>query len=324
MIVLDRIKHALMEDPESIAVLVDAEMNFEYESTIRWMAANGVPTNRVLIIRDVCIQKIFEKHMLEDIQKEIVAGNVKVAYCAMDSIAAMSPKNVPETEAQIRSAGQQMSRTKKSYYSNQDYGARANYLARIFPFYRMFCRNHRVFTTFINQAREDGEDFNGNKKFKTNGGEALYHEVQYRTLVTPWGQEIYSDTKSVTNDKKGVPIGHRVKFKFEKNKAGEGKDREGFCDIVYMKGIVNTEQELTVLASKLGIVNQAGAWYNFDDEVKGQGLDQFAEKLKAQPDIYNIIFSRVMQMASTQPEMALTFDDTIDPETGEILEDKKS
>lgn len=315
MIVLDRIKHALASDPECIAIFVDAEMNFEYESTIRWMAANGVDTSRVLIIRDVCIQKIFEKHILETIQKEIIAGNVKVAYGAMDSIAAMSPKNVPQTEAQIKLAA----KGKKSYYTNQDYGARANYLSRIFPFFRMFCRDHRVFTTFINQAREDGEDRFGNKKFKTNGGESLYHEVQYRTLVTPWGQPIFGDQKSVINDQNNVKIGHRIKFVFEKNKAGEGQDREGFCDIVYMKGIVNVEAELVALASKLGVINQAGAWFSFDD-VKAQGADKMAQHLIENRDLYDIIFSRVMQMASTQPEKAVTFDDKVDPATGEILE----
>ena len=319
MIVLDRIKHALREDPETIAVFVDAEMNFEYESTLRWIAANGVPLDRVMIIRDVCIQKIFETQMLEKVQSEIVKGNVKVAYAAMDSIAAMSPKNVPQTEAAIKNAG----KAKKSYYSNQDYGARANYLSRIFPFYRMFCRDHRVFTSFLNQAREDGEDFHGNKRYKTNGGEALYHEVQYRTLVTQWGEPIFNDTKSVTSDQM-VKIGHRIKFKFEKNKAGEGQDREGFCDVEYMRGIVNVEKELTVLASKLGIIKQAGAWFNFDDEVKGQGVDAFADKLKDQPDVYNVIYSRVMQMASTQPEVAVTFDENVDPTTGEIIEGEKN
>src|SRR5690606_37063771 len=110
--------------------------------------------------------------------------------------------------------------------------------------------------------RQAGKDFHGNIIWDTNGGEALYHEVQYRTLVTPWGEPVFSTQENATG--KPVQIGHRVKFKFEKNKAGEGHHREGFCDIAYMKGIVNVENELIALASKLGIIQGAGAWYNYD------------------------------------------------------------
>lgn len=312
MIVLDRIKQNQKLNKDTIQVFVDAEMNFEYESTLRWMKANGVDLDRVLIIRDVCIKKIFETHFLEKIQKELSAGNVLIDYSAIDSVQAMSVKDIPKTESQIKKA------KKTDGYTKQDYGARANYLTRILPFFRMFCRDFKIFNTFIGQARDGGRDFHGNIMWTTNGGEALFHEVQYKTLVTPWGEPVFNDN---VKDAKGNPVkvGHRVKFKFEKNKAGEGQDREGFCDIEYMKGIVNVENELIVLASKLGIIQQGGAWFTYEGQ-KFNGATQMAKFLKENPDHYDIIFSRVMQTASSQPDQAIIFDErNIDKNTGEIL-----
>ncbi len=304
MIALDRMKHVLAQDPNTIAIFVDAELNFEYESTVRWMAANGVPTDRVMILRDVCIKKIFEEEILGKIQLECKAGNIQLAYIAMDSIQAMSVKNIPETEKQISKASKP-----KDSYTKQDHGARANFISRIFPFYRMFCRDYRVFTTFIGQARDGGKDFFGNQIWVTNGGEALYHEVQYRTLVTPAGEPVF-DKGQQDADGNAVKVGHRIKFLFEKNKMGEGHDRKGFCDIEYMKGIVNAENELAALVTKMGIVEQKGTWIHHKDQ-KFQGVAQFTEFLRNNPSEFQDLYNQVMQRASTQPTEQISFEEEL-------------
>ena len=295
MLTLDRIKSALAEDPESIAVFVDAEMTMEYDSTIKWMAANGVDVKRVLIVREVCIKKIFEEVLLKDINLAIKNDGVKVAIVVMDSIQAMSVLNIPSTEKQIKKAG-----TEKGSVTKQDYGARANYLSRIFPFYRKFSRDNRIYTSFIGQARVKGQDMFGNVIWDTNGGEALFHEVQYRMLVERAGE---SDKNVIYDplllDANGNPkkIGHKIKFKFEKNKAGEGQDRTGTCDIAYMQGIINTESEMVEICAKLGIVNQTGAWYNYDGK-KYNGSKPFADYLRENPKVYAELFGKVMGIAS--------------------------
>lgn len=308
MVVLDRIKQAQRVELDAIQVFVDAEMGFEYESTLRWMRANGVDLERVLVIREVCVKKIFETHILKNLQLALndTENPVKINYACLDSVQATSVINIPKTDSQIKNAHKNDSLTK------QDYGARANYLSRIWAPLRMFCRDYRIFFTFIGQARSGGTDKFGNQIWVTNGGESLFHEVQYRTLVTPWGEPVYSETVGATG--KPVKVGHRIKFKFEKNKAGEGHDREGFCDIEYMKGIVNTENELIVLATKLGLVEQGGAWFSYDGQ-KFNGSTKFAEYLINNRDCYNELFNRVMMSASSRPAQAVIFDET----TGEIL-----
>lgn len=309
MIVLDRIKQCQKLNKDTIQILVDAELSFEFESTVRWMKASGVDVERVAIIRRVCIKEIFEKVILGKIQQELKAGEIKVDYIAMDSIQAMSVQNIPTTEKQIAKA------SKDDGYTKGDYGARANYLAKIFPFYRMFCRDYRIFTSFVGQARSGGLDFHGNQIWVTNGGEALYHEVQYRQLILNSGEPVFDESRSDINGKP-IQIGHRIKFVFEKNKMGEGHKRKGYCSIIYMKGIVDTEDELVILCSKLGIIEQKGAWYHFND-LKFNGSKQAAKYLIENPIEYDTLFNSMMMQASTNPENDITFEEQV----GEIKDD---
>jgi len=308
MIVLDRIKQCQRISKDTIQLFVDAELGFEFESTVKWMKVNGVDIERVAIIRQVCIKEIFEKTLLGEIQQELKAGNIQVDYIPMDSIQAMSVQNIPSTEKQIASA------VKNDGFTKGDYGARANYLAKIFPFFRMFCRDFRIFTTFVGQARSGGTDFHGNQIWTTNGGEALYHEVQYRQLVLPAGIPVFDELKSDANGKP-VQIGHRIKFTFEKNKMGEGHQRKGYFDIIYLKGIVNKEEELIVLCSKLNIVEIKGAWYYLADK-KFNGSKQAAQFLIDNPDEYQTLFNRMIMQSHTAPSEDIIFD----KETGEIKE----
>lgn len=285
MIALDRIKMALASSPKAVAIYVDAEMGFEFESTVRWMQSNGVDTDRVLILREVNIKTIFEKKIMGEIQKAIKEEGIEVVLIVFDSVQAMAVKDINDKEMA------------KAEATKQDHGARANYISRVFPFFRQFCRNNRVFVTFIGQARDGGADWKGNQIWVTNGGEALYHEVQYRFLVTRAAdsEDLYSESFDAKGEQ--VKVGHRIKFECEKNKIGEGLGREGFADILYMKGIVNVEEEIIDLAKNMGIINIGGAWYEYNGQ-KFNGKKAFAEHLRTNRDQYQAIMSTVMMEAS--------------------------
>lgn len=287
MIALDKIKRVLATDPEVIAVFFDAELGFEFESTVRWMKANGVDTDRVLVVREVNIKTIFNVHIFQNLEKAITEDGVKIGIMVFDSIAAMGVKDMPTKLTKQNIEG----------LTKGDYGARARFLADIFPFFRQFVRNHRPYVIFINQARDDGEDFFGNRKYKTNGGESLYHELQYRYLIekTDGGDIFAEDTKDVKG--KPVAIGQRSNWVCEKNKMGEGLNRRGYVDMIYMKGITNVEEEITELGAKIGIIKQSGAYFEFDG-VKKQGLAKFADYLREKPEVYQAIFDQVMLDAS--------------------------
>lgn len=291
MIILDLMKEFMKNEPDAIAVFVDAEMSFEYEETLKWMNANGVDLERVLVVREVCIMEIFEQKILKELQLAMKNDGVKICFMAADSVQAMSVMKVPDTEATIKSAAKNDTLTKA------DYGKRANYLAKIFPFLRMFCRDFRIHFAFIGQARSGGKDFHGNQIWETNGGEALFHEVQYRFLLTPDGEPIFHETDKDANGKP-VKIGHQVKIVCQKNKMGEGQDRIGWVKIEYMKGVVQRENELVDICTKLNIINQAGAWLEYNGQ-KYNGSNKMAEALKQDELLYRELFNKMMFRAST-------------------------
>ena len=290
MLVLDVLKNFQQQEPDAIIVFVDAEMSFEYRETLVWMAANGIDLDRVLVIREVCIIEIFETKILKDLNLAIKTEGVKICGMALDSIQAMSVLKVPETEKQISNA------SKDNTLSKADFGKRANYLAKIFPFFRMFCRDNRIHTCLIGQARSGGKDSYGNQIWETNGGEALFHEVQYRFLVTQSGDPIFHPTKKDINGKE-VKIGHNVKVVCEKNKMADGLGRVGIISIEYMKGVVDKEGELAELVTKLGIAEGGGAWISYGGN-KYNGVKKFAEAIKADDLLYKELFNKVMFRAT--------------------------
>lgn len=291
MINLDLMKEFLNNEPDAIAVFVDAEMSFEYEETLRWMKANGIDLDRVLVIREVCIMEIFEQKIFKDLKLAMMNDGVKICYMSLDSVQATSVMNIPDTEATIKAAA------KDEKMSKGDYGKRANYLTKIFPFLRMFCRDFRIHFAFIGQARDAGKDFHGNQLWDTNGGQALFHEVQYRFKLTPDGDPIFHETDKDASGKP-VKIGHQIKIVCEKNKMGEGQDRVGWVKIEYMKGVVQQELEIVDICTKLGIISQAGAWLSYNDQ-KYNGSNKMAEALKQDPLTYRELFNKMMFRAST-------------------------
>lgn len=291
MLVLDLMKDFMRQEPDAVAVFVDVEMSFEFESTLRWMAANGIDLERVLVIREVCIMEIFENKIMKELNLAIKNEGVKICMIAADSIQAMSVMKIPDTEVQINKAAKDGALTKA------DYGKRANYLAKIFPFLRMFIRDNRIHFAFIGQARSGGNDMFGNQIWETNGGEALFHEVQYRFLITTAGEPIFHATDCDANGKP-VKIGHQVKVVCQKNKMGEGDGRVGWVQIEYMKGVVNKENELVDICNKLSIVEGSGAWLSYNG-YKYNGSKKMAEALKEDPMLYRELFNKMMMRAST-------------------------
>jgi RecA/RadA recombinase len=291
MLVLDLMKDFMRQEPDAIAVFVDAEMSFEFESTLRWMAANGIDLERVLIVREVCIMEIFEQRILKDLQLAIKNEGIKICFMAADSIQAMSVMQIPDTDSQISKAA------KDNGLSRGDFGKRANYLAKIFPFVRMFCRTQRIHLALIGQARSGGNDMFGNQIWDTNGGEALQHEIQYKFLATNAGENIFHPTDLDANGKP-VKIGHQVKVVCQKNKMGEGDARVGWVQIEYMRGIVNKEIELVDICNKLNIIEGSGAWLSYNG-LKFNGSKKMAEALVEDPILYRELFNKMMMRAST-------------------------
>jgi len=91
-------------------------------------------------------------------------------------------------------------------------------------------------------------------------------------------------------------IGSRVKVKIVKNKvAPPFKTAE--LDIYYNEGISNASEAIN-LGAKLGVIKKSGAYFQYNDEKIGQGIENAKEFLKANPKIMKEIQKEITKKYS--------------------------
>jgi len=157
----------------------------------------------------------------------------------------------------------------------------------------------KTIAIFINQLREKRLDVRGNTQIKGTG------------------------------DKKDQNVGKETKIKVVKNKVAP-PFKEAFVEIMYGEGISQTG-ELVKIASDLGIIQKAGAWFSYNGEKIGQGSENAKKYLADHPDIFEEIDHKVRvhygliepdeedsveeaQVEETSDELVLDLDSTIEIE----------
>ena len=95
---------------------------------------------------------------------------------------------------------------------------------------------------------------------------------------------VHRDIRRVGAIKKGDEIlGNETKVKIVKNKVAP-PFKEAFFDILYGEGI-SREGEILDMGVEAGIVDKAGAWYNYGKDRIGQGRDNTREYLRQNPEL---------------------------------------
>jgi len=139
---------------------------------------------------------------------------------------------------------------------------------------------------FLNQTRMKIGMVFGNPE-TTPGGKALKFYSSVRI-----------DLRRSAQIKQGdQTIGNRVKAKVVKNKIAPPFKTAEF-DIMYNEGI-SYLGDLINTGVKYKIVSQAGAWYKYDDQNLGSGLEASKQYLKDNPKIAKEILKRVMNYTAT-------------------------
>ena len=175
---------------------------------------------------------------------------------------------------------------------------------------------------FINQLREKIGIMFGNPE-TTPGGRALKFYASVRL-------DVRGNTQiKGTGDKKDQNVGKETKIKVVKNKVAP-PFKEAFVEIMYGEGISQTG-ELVKIASDLGIIQKAGAWFSYNGEKIGQGSENAKKYLADHPDIFEEIDHKVRvhygliepdeediveeaQVEETSDELVLDLDSTIEIE----------
>ncbi len=135
---------------------------------------------------------------------------------------------------------------------------------------------------FINQLREKVGVFFGSPE-TTSGGKALKFYASVRL-----------DIRRIQTLKDGTEaVGNRTRVKVVKNKMAPPFKQAEF-DILYGEGI-SREGSLIDLGVEEGIVKKSGAWYTYEGDQLGQGLENARRFLKQHTDIAAEIETKLLR-----------------------------
>lgn len=143
----------------------------------------------------------------------------------------------------------------------------------------------KTIAIFINQLREKVGVMFGNPE-TTPGGRALKFYASVRLDVRSTSNKVEG-----TGDQKGSVIGRETKIKVVKNKVAP-PFKEALVEIMYGEGI-SAAGELVKIASDLGIIKKAGAWYSYNNAKIGQGSENAKKYLLDHPEILEEIDRKV-------------------------------
>jgi len=173
----------------------------------------------------------------------------------IDSVAALTPKAEIEADMEANHIGRQARMMSQ--------GLR-----------KLTAATSRTNTTvmFINQIRQKIGVLFGSPD-TTTGGNALKFYASQRLEVSKVGL-----IKGPDDD----PIGHTCKVKIVKNKVAPPFKKAEF-KVMYGTGM-DRFGELVDLAVDFGLIDKSGAWYSYNGERLGQGLENAKAALKAHPE----------------------------------------
>ncbi len=134
---------------------------------------------------------------------------------------------------------------------------------------------------FINQLREKVGVFFGSPE-TTSGGKALKFYASVRL-----------DIRRIQTLKDGADaVGNRTRVKVVKNKMAPPFKQAEF-DILYGIGI-SREGSLIDYGVEQGLIKKSGAWYTYDGDQLGQGMENSRRFLIENPDIANEIEEKIL------------------------------
>lgn len=162
---------------------------------------------------------------------------------------------------------------------------------------------------FINQLRMKIGVMFGNPE-TTTGGNALKFYASVRLDIR---------RTAAIKDGENV-IGSRTKIKVVKNKVAPPFKTHEF-DIMYGTGI-SQSGDILDLAVENKIVEKAGAWFSYQDAKIGQGRENSKRYLEENPATLEEIKQKILSLHGLGNKDAVSMTDSVNIETGEILDEE--
>lgn len=279
MLALSCIKNYLDENPGNTALFIDAEFTYDPE----WASSLGVDVSRVMVIKTNDAKKIFEGLIgirtikngktsvkMKGILDHVIDGEndkfKNLGIIVLDSIAVL---NTPiEAGADIGKAN--MAPIPR-FLSTE--------LKKLTP----IVAQANVAFIGINQVRVNLGQMFGDPT-SSPGGKALKHACSLMINMAP-----ITGADSVILDNSGDRVGHMVRAKIGKNKVGSPFKKAEYS-IEYLKGPVNTENEILSLGVELGIIERPNNRTYIINNEKYTSKDLALEGIR---NSYNIILEEI-------------------------------
>lgn len=204
---------------------------------------------------------------LEVLDKIISTGDIAVAV--VDSVAALTPR--AELEGDM---------------STSHVGRQARMMSQAMRKIAGTVSKTETLVIFTNQIREKIGVMYGSPE-TTPGGRALPFYASVRIDLRRVNSEASKDKES------GEHTGMRVKAKIVKNKMAP-PFRVTHFNINYGTGI-DQGRAVVDVAVDLGIIKKKGAWYSYNDNQLGQGIENTIDELRANPDTVEEITAKVFE-----------------------------
>ena len=142
----------------------------------------------------------------------------------------------------------------------------------------LLCHKYNSTVIGINQMRDDMNSPYGGKT--TPGGRAWKHNCTVRLQFAKG--DFLDENGNAINRSSESPKGNKVMVSVLKQKADKPDRRTGFYTLMYDYGI-DEIADLIEVGIKYGIVNKAGAWFNFIDPETGEVVtDEEGKEIKVQ------------------------------------------
>lgn len=144
----------------------------------------------------------------------------------------------------------------------------------------------------INQVRDKIGAALFDKDPKIAGGHAKDHGKSACILLTPGGQ--VGKKKKVGGKERFIREGKTVHWKIIKGKHGFPEGATGTLRHLYKCGF-DRAYDIVIEGIKVGIIEQSGAWYSYNGERLGQGLDNVCDTLREQPGFMDELYALIME-----------------------------
>jgi len=246
---------------------------FDIEKTFdrRWAARLGVDTE-ALIVNGTGTMTAF----VNDGAELMRAG---IDLIGVDSITALMPNTYVDEDGEL-----------KPFEKTGAIGGLARSLSPALA--QLNHVNHNTLLILVSQVRNAQKGSMYWAASPSGGNAVLHGNSQEIRLQSTDSQSNIVNGEVVLGDRIITkPIGRRVSWSVEKSKVGHSQGSRGEYILYFDAENVGIDNvgELLTLAVESGIINKAGAWYKYGDEMIGQGELKASERLRDDEELFKEI-----------------------------------